>query len=156
MGKRVRIPMKTILFPTDFSVYSEKAREYALAFARKWKAHVYVIHALEFLYEINLEDPQIQSWCQSIIDEFESKLQNEVNLFRDYGIDVKGELIIGISWKVILSFAHEKDVDLVILGSHGLRTEEGRFLLGTTSHKVALMCSKPVLIIRSDQEGDVL
>ncbi|MGH7890579.1 MAG: universal stress protein, partial [Thermodesulfobacteriota bacterium] len=39
--------MQKILFPTDFSLHSAKAREYAIYLGEKLGATIYILHAIE-------------------------------------------------------------------------------------------------------------
>lgn len=48
--------------------------------------------------------------------------------------------------RTIVSFATERDLDLIVLGSRGLGSSEG-YLLGSVSHKVTSLTDIPVLII---------
>lgn len=48
--------------------------------------------------------------------------------------------------RTIVSFAKEKDVDLIVLSSRGLGSVEG-YLLGSVSHKVTGLAGCPVLVV---------
>ncbi len=48
--------------------------------------------------------------------------------------------------RTIVSFAKDRKVDLVVLGSRGLGDVEG-FLLGSVSHKVTSLSDCPVLVV---------
>lgn len=48
--------------------------------------------------------------------------------------------------RTIVSFAAEKDCDLIVVGSRGLGASEG-YMLGSVSHKVTSITSIPVLVI---------
>jgi len=51
---------------------------------------------------------------------------------------------LGVPWKTILDAADERDVDLIVLGSHGYQGWDR--ILGTTAGKVANMAERNVLI----------
>ncbi len=152
---RLPVQIKHILFATDFSVYSERARDYALAVAKKFRARIYVLHAIEVVHYMH-EDPELREWLRSLERSLEDRLARELAYFQDYGIDAEGELIIGSPWRVIVTFAKEKRIDLIVMGTHGVRTLEGKVLLGTTSHKVALAASVPVMLVRPYEEASLL
>ena len=44
------------------------------------------------------------------------------------------------------------DVGLIVMGSHGLKDNAGKMLVGTTSHKVIFTSPCPVLVVRNDYE----
>ncbi|WP_108263336.1 universal stress protein [Mangrovicoccus ximenensis] len=48
--------------------------------------------------------------------------------------------------RTIVSFARDKDCDLIVLGSRGLGSSEG-YMLGSVSHKVTSLTDVPVLVI---------
>ncbi|MGH7849556.1 MAG: universal stress protein, partial [Thermodesulfobacteriota bacterium] len=64
------------------------------------------------------------------------------------GLSVYTDIVIGPRWRVINTYAGEKGIDLIIMGSHGLRAESGDVSVGTTSHKVMFSSPCPVLIVR--------
>ena len=149
---RLPVRIKHILFATDFSVYSERARDYALAVAKKFRGRIYVLHAIEVVHYMH-EDPELREWLRSLERSLEDRLSKELAYFRDFGIEAEGELIIGSPWRVIVTFAEEKQIDLIVMGTHGVRTLEGKVLLGTTSHKVALAAPVPVMLVRPYEES---
>ena len=52
------INIKNVLCPVDYSVYSEKALHYAIEFAEKYQAKLYLMHVLDIrFYDIN--DPDL-------------------------------------------------------------------------------------------------
>jgi nucleotide-binding universal stress UspA family protein len=51
------------------------------------------------------------------------------------------------TYAVILEVASEKNMDLIVLGSHG-RTGVSAVLLGSVTMKVLAQTTKPVLIVR--------
>src|SRR3990172_414084 len=83
----------------------------------------------------------------------EKKIEDERETFEKKGVQAKTNIIIGPRWRVINTFAKEKDIDLIVMGSHGLKTETGQMAIGTTSHKVAFSSPCPVLLIRYGERG---
>lgn len=144
--------VKSILFATDFSFYSDKAREYASYLARELGSSVTVLHVIERIFSVERENEQyqIKEWYQNLEEELRGKLDGEISRFREAGVEVRGELVYGHPWETVVDRAEREGMDLIVLGSHGIRTREGRFLLGTTSHKVAMTSRVPVLIIRAE------
>jgi universal stress protein F len=52
---------------------------------------------------------------------------------------------VGVPWKAILETAEERDVDLIVLGSHGYQGWDR--VIGTTAGKVANIANRNVLIV---------
>ncbi|HXG31633.1 MAG TPA: universal stress protein [Thermodesulfobacteriota bacterium] len=142
--------IERILFPTDFSVYSEKAREYALYLGERLRASIYVLHAIEPLdyTEVDLE---VKRFYKDLELQMEKKIEKEKEIFEKRGLSVESNIVIGQRWRVINTFAKEKNIDLIIMGSHGLQTESGKLAIGTTSHKVVFSSPCPVLIVRYEE-----
>ena|ERR1700758_1257251 len=139
--------IKRILFPTDFSLYSEKAREYTLNLGEKLNAGIYILHAIEPLDYPEI-DEEIKKFYRELEVQMEKKLEEEKRFFEKKGLRAETNIVIGPRWRVINTFAKEKNIDLIIMGSHGLKTETGQIAIGTTSHKVIFSSPCPVLVVR--------
>lgn len=141
--------IERILFPTDFSVYSENARDYTLYLGQKLDAIIYILHAIE-----PLEYPELDEEVKSFLDEVESQMEKKIDKEKQYflkaGLRVETDTVIGPRWRVINTFAKEKNIDLIIMGSHGLKTKRDEVALGTTSHKVVFTSPCPVLVVRQE------
>jgi nucleotide-binding universal stress UspA family protein len=142
--------IEKILFPTDFSEYSEKARDYTIYLAKKLNAKIFILHAIE-----PLEYPEVDEEVKKFLDEvelqMENKIEKEKELFLKNGLRVQTDMVVGPRWRVVNAFAREKKIDLIVMGSHGLRTETNQIALGTTSHKVIFTAPCPVLMVRHGQ-----
>ncbi len=140
--------IKKIVFPTDFSQYSSKARDYVAELAGTLGCRVYIIHAIEPI-QYEEDDEEIKQFYRNIELEIDKKIEEEKNYFLQKNIDVYTDTVIGSAWKVINTYAKEKEIDLIIMGSHGFKTEKDEVVIGTTSHKVVLTSPCPVLIVRN-------
>lgn len=143
------VEIERILFASDFSSYSDAARDWAITLARKWSASVVILHVVEGV-EIK-KDPELKAWFTKLKEESAAKLEREVGHFRAQGLAADGSLKVGRAWETIVHAGTEVRADIIVIGSHGLTTPEGRFLLGTTSHKVILVSKLPVLIARGKE-----
>lgn len=145
------MPIKRILFPTDFSEYSEKARDYAMYLAGQLKSEIYILHAIVPLeYDEKNVDEEINDFYKELESVLEKKMAKEKLHFDSLGIEVHTNLKIGPRLKVINNYAKEHNIDLIVIGSHGIKNEEGDISLGTTSHKVMLTSPCPILVVRRD------
>ncbi|MEM4658653.1 MAG: universal stress protein [Candidatus Methanosuratincola sp.] len=145
--------IEKILFPTDFSPISSKAREHVIFLAKALNSFVYILHAIEPLQAADEElDEEISRFYSEIEREVGRKLEKEIEIFQSEGIGVQPTIVIGKRWAMINTFAKDYDVDLVVIGSHGFRAGDRAVALGTTSHKVAITCPSPVLIVRYEED----
>lgn len=141
--------IEKILFPTDFSPKSRSAREHALYLAGALGAEIYLLHAIEPL-KYEEVDEEIRDFYRTLETQMGEKMSGEKEIFEKNGLTVNTDIVIGPRWKVINTYAGAKGIDLIIMGSHGIRTDTGEVSVGTTSHKVMFSSPCPVLIVRHD------
>lgn len=58
---------------------------------------------------------------------------------------------VGVAWDAICAFARERDVDLIVIGSHGYGLIDR--LLGTTAAKVVNHADRSVLVVRAPTQA---
>jgi len=143
--------IEKILFPTDFSLKSIKAREYAIYLAGSLGAAVFILHAIE-PFEYDELDEEIKSFYKDLEIQLKEKMEHEKEVFNTNGLSVHDDIVIGPRWRVVNTYASEHAIDLIVMGSHGVRTEAGELSVGTTSHKVMFTSPCPVLLVR--HQGD--
>ncbi len=150
---RPAVSIDKILFATDFSEYSAKARAHVLLLASKLGASAVVFHSIELVHSTEPDDPEMRHWYQDLEKQLRKKLDRQLGYFESRQVEAEGELLYGTPWKSIINYAEENSIDLIVVGSHGSQTPEGKLLLGTTSHKVALVSRIPVLIVYAGPAG---
>lgn len=81
----------------------------------------------------------------------------ERNALRDIAQKLPPELVegtfveVGVPWQAICREATEKDVDLLVLGSHGYNMIDR--ILGTTAAKVVNHADRDVLVVRTHDDA---
>ena len=144
---------KKILVPVDFSEFSDKAAEYALFLAEKYRANITLLHAIVLFQEDFDEEEQLKMYekiIQKKEKEREKKLESHRKTAKDRGIEVNSVLLRGISAaSSILDYISDKDFDLVVMGTHG-HTGFKSLLLGSVTEKVVRESPVPVLTIHKD------
>lgn len=143
--------IKKILYPTDFSNKSYNAREHAIYMAQSLDSSLYLLHAIEPLDYDEMDD-EIINFYKELENQLEKKMEAEKKKFESAGVSTEDKIIIGPRWKVINNFAKEYQIDLIVMGSHGVRTDSGEISVGTTSHKVMFSSPCPVLIVRHESD----
>jgi nucleotide-binding universal stress UspA family protein len=145
------IDLKRILVPTDFSKHSENALHYGAAFAEKFGAELYLLHVVQDL-AVFIPDavtvtppigPPIEELTASVRGALERLIQ-ENNLQR---FPVHPEVREGTPFYEIIQFANEKEIDLIVMGTHG-HTGLAHVLMGSVTEKVVRKASCPVLSVR--------
>ncbi len=144
--------IQRILFATDFSENSKWAFTYALSFARRYSARLYILHVIQppsyplgMYAEISFDamDEFSRNMAEAAEKEMKQLRETEVGDFTDY----ETLIITGTPFLEIIKTAREKEVDLIVLGTHG-RTGLDHVLFGSTAEKVVRKAPCPVLSVR--------
>ncbi len=139
--------MKKILVATDGSEYSQRAFKKALELAQKFNAEV------ELLFAMQMPIPYDSSVNSYIISpeliEQESKHAFKATL---EGVDIGNTPLVkkkieGKPANVIIKEVEDKNIDLIVMGSHGYGSIVGS-LLGSVSQKVLHGAKCSVLIVK--------
>jgi nucleotide-binding universal stress UspA family protein len=143
-------PYRKLLLATDFSLHSEYAAQRAMEIAAQSGAHLEVLHIVEemisyyedydpLLAEIPLRDDSLQQQARDSMNRFVERT----------GLGKGAELQVqwgNPRWSIV-SWAREKEADLIIIGSHGHRGLDR--LLGSVSNSVLHQAPCDVLIVRT-------
>lgn len=147
------IQLKRILVPVDFSDTSKLAFDYAVALGRVFNAEVHVLHVADepFLYA--------PTTAQQFRDEFEQEQQRQldtlVGTHSAEGVDVTSVMQPGTAFYEIIQYAKQKDVDLLVIGTHG-HGMIAHMLLGSVAEKVVRKAPCPVLTVRPGEHEFVM
>jgi nucleotide-binding universal stress UspA family protein len=145
------LQIKNILIPTDFSKTSLLAVEHAAFMARLYKANLYLLHAVEIAYtDYTISNPaiairdikEIEKIVGSQLQELAKKLKKE------YSITVKPLTSDGKASSEIVKAVRENDIDIVVMGTHGVSGFD-EFFLGSNAHKTVTVCPCPVITIQT-------
>lgn len=144
-----------ILVPVDFSDYSVNAVSYAVDFAGKFDAKIYLIYIVEpMLYPADFSMGQIaipdvnEDLVKRAEDELKSLAKNHLEGKVDYELIIK----TGRPFIEIIETADQHDIDLIIISTHG-HTGVEHLLFGSTAEKVVRKAPCPVLTLRLPLKG---
>lgn len=145
------INLKRILVPTDFSEHSANALRYAAAFARRFSAELYLLHVFQDLAVSGPEavavGPPIVAPIEQFLDSARKSLDRLVEDAHLQQLTVHREVRPGTPFDEIVGMAKEKDIDLIVMGTHG-RGWLAHVLLGSVTEKVVRKAPCPVLTVR--------
>lgn len=149
------ITIKKILVPIDFSEYSKASLRYAVSFAKKFNAEINLIYVVEpIIYPPDFSMGQIAIPSMDI--ELDKRAEVELQKLIETEINgvLKSEIIIrtGKPFIEIIETASEKDIDLIIIATHGHSGVE-HILFGSTAEKVVRKAPCPVLTLREPIKG---
>ena len=141
--------MKRILVPTDFSVNSEGAIDYAVELAIQFKAGLRFIHVCQVpsLATAAVEGMILSApdWEEQVRSAAESEMAKLVT--RIQGVAVSTEVAVGSPAACIVAAAIEHGVDLIVMGTHG-RGPLMHVMLGNVAERVVRTAPCPVLTVR--------
>ena len=139
-----RISLKNILYTTDFSPTAEAAAPYASELAKRYGAKVIALHVRPV--EANGMVPP-EAWAAvHEANELQAKQQagHLKTLFR--GVENEVEVTEGSIWDEISRNIEEKEVDLLVTGTHG-REGFGKVVMGSRAENILRHSPVPVLVV---------
>jgi len=136
---------KRILVGTDGSKYSGIAINKAIDFAKAYGGSLVVLSVVDVPTEFYAEAPKAVEDMIGKAREYTSAVKKQAE-----ADGVKAESFVGEAeaWEAIVKLAHDQEVNMVVVGSHG-RTGLRRLLMGSVTEKVIGHAPCPVLVVKS-------
>ena len=132
------LKIKRILTACDFSHDSQVVLGYALSFAHKFNARLYLLHAVETPLNEDIVDPtdapygEVQQFLENKLSKKLAKLVSEEEA-KD--CDLKTVLFHGLPGEGLCSYATENNIDLIVVGVRHRGAFE-KMLIGSTTEDV--------------------
>jgi nucleotide-binding universal stress UspA family protein len=147
--------LKKILLATDGSANSRKALAFAVEMASRYDSELYVLHVIpnmeipleviEYLSAEDIDDSPASFYLEKIGQKIIQQSENECKIT---GCEnVRTIVLRGDPADMIIEVAKDKQIDIIIVGSRGLRGIKGR-LLGSVSRKVSHASECSCLIVK--------
>ncbi len=144
---------KQILVPTDFSEYSDKALKEAIDIARQHSSTIHLLHVISIVQQCAVD------YCMdnSVVAELEKQsterakkmMTDETDKFPESKtITIIPEVRKGTPYEEILKNQKEKNIDLIVIASHGT-TGLLHYFIGSVAERVTKGAKCPVLLVRS-------
>ncbi|MFA4919145.1 MAG: universal stress protein [Thermodesulfovibrionales bacterium] len=133
-----RLHFKKIMVCIDFSKSCEYAVEFAVKLARKYDSKLLLFYMLSTSQSgKNESEVDIASFNEKLRDfcKIPEEIKNEYSIW-------KGSR----PYLEILKYSHEKDVDLIVMGSH-TTGDDKRWYVGSTVEEVTAQCLCPVVVV---------
>ncbi len=148
----MKIDIKKILCPTDFSECAEHALGYAQLLSGFSGAKLLLLAAFEpFTYSQGSEFFESQYDMAGAAMEFESafkkQLDDRVAAMKLTNHKVSGIFAVGLPFMEIIKAAREQKADMIVMGTHG-RTGLEHVLMGSVAEKVVRKAPCPVLTVK--------
>jgi nucleotide-binding universal stress UspA family protein len=151
MSKKFQI--QRILIPYDFSETAELALEHAIFMAKLHKAEILLLHVVES-YSFTSAISNAFSKSQT---EYETKIETSANvrlkeiadkIHQANGMKVTASTESGKIYKKIISIADEKDIDIIVMGTHGSSGFQ-EFIAGSNAFRVVMGAPCPVISVQT-------
>lgn len=146
MATKNSAQFKKILVPLDFSSTSQKALNRAIALAQQSQATLILIHVVTFTMVAGAEQFTAIDWYQRLQDEAKKNLQK---FQKKIPASIRSEIMLdtGTPYDLICRAAKKKNVDLIVISTHGFSGLK-HVLLGSTAERVIRHATCPVLVVR--------
>ena len=131
-----RISFRNILVATDFSRYSDNAFEYALFLAQQYGSKVYAAHVFPtYALPRHAEMTEAKSKLEKLVARLEKQ-------------EIAGEAVMGEGSIVsfLQNFSTEKNIDLIVAGTHGCAGIK-RLVLGSVAEEIVRSADCPILTV---------
>ncbi len=144
---------KSILVPSDFSEFSDRALQKAIDLAREYKSRIYLLHVIDEGLQQCVADYCVTDEVMKTMEiedraATQKRLEQQVGRIPDAaGLDISYDIRKGHPAEEILKDQKEKNPDLIVIAPHG-RTGLLQNLMGGTTDKVLKRASCPILLVR--------
>ncbi|KPQ00231.1 universal stress protein [Marinobacter sp. HL-58] len=144
---------KKILVAIDGSKSSFKAMDKAVELQKLTEAEIYLLcvykHHSLFEASLSIGRPEGMDIPDKALSEYAKEVVNhaKAKAKENGAVKVRGFVKAGRPSSVIVKFAHDKEVDLIVVGSRGTHSDKDGMLLGSVSHRVASKAKCPVLVV---------
>ena len=141
-----------ILFPTDGSEGASIAFEHVLDIADEHDARVHILNVADTTRDSVV---RIQRDVVDVLaDEGERVVESAADRARDRGVATVTAVLQGEPYRTIVEYAADRDIDVVVMPTHG-RSGLERLLLGSTTERVVRRSTVPVLTINPSDESAI-
>lgn len=145
------LPWRRILVPLDFSLTSLRALAVAVPLAKQSGARLLLLNVVEpNPYPTGMEGAVLVMPDLTLARKAKQQLPQLTRRFIPKSVRVTSLVGNGRAADVIVETAEAKDVDLIVLSTHG-HTGWDRLLLGSTAEGVVRQAKCPVLVVRKSQ-----
>lgn len=144
------VPIRRILFPTDFSQPADHAWPFALHFAHEFGAEVHLLHVvappprMTEAYAAHFDAAKLTA---ALTAEANASLDRFLREAKDRHIPSQAEVRVGVDFHEIVDYARTHQIDLVVMATHG-RTGLAHALVGSVAERVVRTAPCPVLTVK--------
>ncbi len=135
-----------ILVPLDFTDKNATALNIACRMAQQGGAQVSLLHVIETIEHAS--GREIDDFYAMLERQAERKLAEAGRSLTEKKVAVQTQVLYGRRGPVIVRYAQEHGVDLVVMSSHPIDMSQPGRSWATISYQVATFCPCPVLLVK--------
>ena len=150
--------MAKILVPTDGSRFARKALFQAIRMAKRLGSKIHVITVVDpdefppgMLLGLLKKDRSLQESVAKFMAAVKTQARREalaeVAICKAEGVDATYDILSGRPVEMILKYARGKKIELIVIGSQGLRGLGRIRVLGSVSRKISEVAPCAVMIV---------
>ena len=145
--------MKHILVPTDFSNCAQYALEAAILIAKKFNAKLHLYSCLELPENWFSMSSTEQQAFPDALQQIEAATDTFNTIIKHHSdLDINGSYSSGKLIEEIQNCIQEKDIDFIVMGSHG-KSGISEIFIGSNTQKVVRMIHRPILVVKRPLEN---
>jgi nucleotide-binding universal stress UspA family protein len=150
--------MKKILVPCDFSKQAIYAFRIALDIAQQSNGTVHLLNVVEIPVVSDPTAMPAMNFEVTLLKDLSERAEKELKKIKEKyntsGVKVVTNVQFGGVCGIILEYAKENSMDLVLMGSHGASGLR-ELLMGSNAEKIVRKSSVPVLIVKNYYKGPI-
>lgn len=152
------LPLKKILWPTDFSEPAYEGLKIAKELATQFSAEIMLVHVVAPMPTIHGGVAPTGFHIPAVLEEFEASAQKSLDGIRrekiPAGIQARTFVIIGRPAHEIVKLAAQEKADIIVIPTQG---ESGwqRLVFGSVAERVVRHAQCPVLTIQAPNEEEI-
>jgi len=155
--RTARAPRRPVVFATDFSPASGPAFRAAVAWVRRSRAPLELVHVLvppsPFVLPRGMTVPTWQDLEARARQAARKRIAQLGAMAARSGVRVRTSLLpVGTPDEEVVRVARRRNAELVVIGTHG-RTGMQRALTGSVAERVVRSAACPVLTVRGTRAG---
>lgn len=140
---------KKILFPVDLSESSPKIVPYVTEMAKKFDSEIHILfvaRAFQYFTSIYVPHPSVDLFENAVAEGGRRSIEEFAEKYFKEPEKVKITVVNGDASEEIINYIKEKDIDLLIMGTHG-RKGIDKLIFGSVAEKVTKATPIPLLLI---------
>ena len=144
------MPATHFLVPIDFSTYADQALDYAIRLAGTLNARLTLLHVIQPvpMAGVDMGVTLPETYLQELEGEAQRSMEGALARVTAAGLTGERVILYGVPLQEIVNTARARQVDLIIMGTHG-RTGLLHVLLGSVAEQVVRLAPCSVLVVRT-------